>query len=123
MIEVQQAAAGSCAQLVIELPQRGRMLEFSRPLLVEPDSPLELSFDAGRSFARRVPRGLLWAFGLFLGLAAVIHPAGWVPGGPGRLRARPSRPGPAPPPDDQPISAEELDLDARGRNRHRRIGE
>ena len=112
MIEVQEAAAGSRVQLLIELPERGRMIEFARPLLVEPDSAMELSFDAAPSLARRLPHVGLWTLGIFLGWAMALYLGAFAGGRLNRLRARLNQPKPALPSDKQPVSLDDLDLDA-----------
>lgn len=114
MIEVQEAAAGSRVQLLIELPERGKMIEFTRPLLVEPDSPMEVSFDAAPLLSRRLPQGWLWTAGLFAGLAVVLYLGAFAARRFARLREWFSRPKPVAPSDDQPVSASELGLDAPG---------
>ena len=112
MIETQEAAAGSRVQLLVELPQRGRVLEFTRPLLVQPDSPLELSFDAEPPLTQRLPRGWLWTLGLFLGLAAALYLGTLTGWGIRRLRDWLNRPRTPKPADDKPVSAGELGLEA-----------
>jgi len=46
IISDQQAAAGAVVPLEIHLPARGRVLRFTRPLQVQPDSAMTIRFDA-----------------------------------------------------------------------------
>lgn len=46
IIEVQEAAVGSGVQLEVNMPLRGRMITFTRPLQVTPNAPLLVSFTA-----------------------------------------------------------------------------
>ncbi len=115
IIEMQDAAAGSRVQLLIELPERGRMIEFTRPLLVEPDSPLELSFDAKPPLSQRLfykDADKLWALGLFIGVAIALYLAAMANRLIGSLRDRLNRPKAVAMTDDRPVSAGELNLDA-----------
>jgi len=75
LIDVQELAAGSPAQLVISMPRRGRMLKFDRPLQVNPHSEMLVSFAAKRPVETRkmknVACGVGLAVGLFLALTVV----------------------------------------------------
>jgi len=69
--EVQEKAAGETVQLAINLPYRGRVLEFGRAVQVEPNTPMQVEFtakplpEAGKSEAR------WWVLGLVLGFLAL----------------------------------------------------
>ena len=48
IINAQSAAAGERVQLMVTIPARGRILEFTRPLQVDPFAEMSVSFDADR---------------------------------------------------------------------------
>ena len=67
MIQVQETAAGETVQLAVNMPLRGRVLEFTRALQVKPDTEMTVSFSAA---PRRMDDRwtLAWAVGLFASL-------------------------------------------------------
>lgn len=85
LIQVQQTAAGSRIQLMVQMPKRGRVLRFTRPLQVE--SEMVVSFDAQQQITSRLPRGVSWAAGLFLVLAMGLWLSGVVGQGMDRAAA------------------------------------
>jgi hypothetical protein len=72
IIEVQEAAAGRTTQLVIDMPLRGRMLRFNRPLQVTPNADMQVSFDAERAAPRHVATSGGTSLGVFAGLALLL---------------------------------------------------
>ncbi len=76
IIEVQEAAAGRTTQLVIDMPLRGRMLQFTRPLQITPNAEMSVRFDA-EPRSRFVAAGAGgWSAGLFAVLAAALAALG-----------------------------------------------
>ena len=68
-IEAQEQAAGATVALSVHLPLRGRALEFRRPVQIEPDSPMHVTFEAETQSTGRAGGNLLAAGGLFAGVA------------------------------------------------------
>jgi hypothetical protein len=71
IIQAQQAAQGSAAQLQITLPTCGRLLSFASPLLVDPMADMTLSFHVTSKASRRADHSLLYALAMFVGILAV----------------------------------------------------
>jgi hypothetical protein len=65
MIDMQAAAAEASAQLIINMPLRGRKVEFYRDLQVKPGSPMSVSYQAKSAADDELAPSLLWAAGLF----------------------------------------------------------
>jgi len=86
LIQTQEAAAGTPIQLVINVPLRGRRLEFNRALQVNPNTPMNVSFTASRRTQARTWLGRLYACGIFLCLFAAASAGAWA------SRKRPPRP-------------------------------
>lgn len=68
IVEMQQAAAAGGSQISVTLPARGVELSFRRPLQVETDTPMELSFRRSAAFAWKGDWLTLPALALFLAL-------------------------------------------------------
>ena len=130
MINSQRKASDNRVQLRIELPLRGRMITFTRPLLVEPDSPLELSFDVESStpiVASSTFSGISYVVVLFLAATVVLYFGQLLLNKLNRFKDALNRPKPeqpeqpeqqeqpevavtmAQPADNEPVSAEELE--------------
>ena len=71
MIEVQEAAAGQSTQLMIDMPLQGRVLEFNRPLQVNPNAEMTVRFTADAKWPETVTQRGAWAGGAF-GITAVL---------------------------------------------------
>jgi hypothetical protein len=65
MIDMQTAAAEANAQLIINMPLRGRKVEFYRDLQVNPGSPMNVSCQARSASSDELVPSLLWGAGLF----------------------------------------------------------
>ena len=87
LIETQEAAAGTATQLMIETPLKGRLLAFERPVQVEPNSDMLVTFSAKRAIPR--PVLLNWAYGAGL---CIVFTVGLTIAS--RVRRRPRRPEP-----------------------------
>jgi len=72
LIEMQERAAGTSLQLVINMPLKGKVLEFTRPLQVKPNSPMLVTFCAKRLPERDARSNWVVAAGLGLGLFLVL---------------------------------------------------
>ena len=72
LVEVQDEATGQLAQLSIDVPLRGRVLEFTRPLQVEENTPMVVAFRATSSVPMGVTRDLSWLSGVYAGFALLI---------------------------------------------------
>ncbi len=72
IIEVQEAAAGRTTQLVIDMPLRGRMLQFNRPLQVTPNTEMTVRFEVERALSPAVATAGGWSLGLFAALAVLM---------------------------------------------------
>ncbi len=83
IIEIQESATVSAAQLSIDMPLRGRVLEFRRPLQVNDYAQMSVSFDASRKVAPRAAATGAWAGGVFvvfalaLGMVTLVARHGW----------------------------------------------
>jgi hypothetical protein len=71
IIQTQEAAEGSVAQLQVNMPYSGRVLRFDSPLQVEPEAEMTVAFRAKSPRIRRVDPSLAGALGLFAGLLVV----------------------------------------------------
>ncbi len=93
LIEIQQEASNQAFQLAIDMPLRGRVLEFTRPLQVKESAPMNVSFVADPPLTRAVSRELPWLAGLVAGLSVVLLLGGWAmrrwPDVRDRLKAKP----------------------------------
>ncbi len=82
IIEVQEAAVGGMVQLAINMPLRGRAFNFTRPLQVEPNAAMRLSFDVRAGRGRAAAAGWGWTAGLGVGLVVLFWLAtalaGWI---------------------------------------------
>jgi hypothetical protein len=66
LIEMQETAAGTEAQIDVAVPLRGRVLDFTRPLQVNPGAEMAVAFTASPADAGERPRGgWMWAAGVF----------------------------------------------------------
>jgi hypothetical protein len=72
LIQMQEMAAGSRAQLTINVPLRGRQIELQRVLQVKPNSDMLVSFDASREVPPRTRKSATWAAGLAVGLFVLL---------------------------------------------------
>ena len=68
MIEMQEAAAGATVQLMINMPLRGRRVEYTRPLQVKPNTPMEVSFVGKTAAMLDLKENSTWALKLFIAL-------------------------------------------------------
>jgi len=71
IIQAQEAAEGSLAQLQITMPLRGQVLRFDSPLQVEPAAEMSVSFSAQRHTIGRLDPSVGYGLGLFVGLLIV----------------------------------------------------
>lgn len=71
IIEAQEAAEGSVAQLQIAMPFSGKLLRFDSPLQVEPDGEMVVAFEAQRQRLGRFNADVGASLGLFAGLLVV----------------------------------------------------
>ncbi len=111
IIQTQQAAQGSAAQLLITLPTCGQLLSFSSPLLVDPMADMTIAFSASPKARPHADRSVGYAFALFVGLMIVgvgqhrlVH---WTVTAQSVVQTREPLPPPLPDNDD-PVSSEEL---------------
>ncbi|MBL7152702.1 MAG: hypothetical protein ISS79_03230 [Phycisphaerae bacterium] len=116
IIQAQEAAEGSVAQLQITMPFGGKMLRFDSPLQVEPEAVMAVMFRAKRQRISRLDPSLWYSLSLFACLLAVGGGIGFVRRRWQRLHEiltpapRPKQPT-APTEPDEPsgqVSAEEL---------------
>ena len=70
IIQAQDAAEGSVAQLEIAMPFSGKMLRFDSPLQVEPDAAMAVMFRAKQQRIGPVDPGILYGVGILAGLLA-----------------------------------------------------
>jgi hypothetical protein len=78
IIQTQEAAEGSVAQLQIALPFRGKMLRFDSPLQVEPKAAMAVTFRAKPRRLQHLDPSDGYALGLFTGLLAACAGIGFV---------------------------------------------
>ena len=71
IIQTQQAAQGSAAQLQITLPTCGQLLSFSSPLLVDPMADMTIAFHAAAKASHRTDHSSVYACAIFAGLVMV----------------------------------------------------
>jgi hypothetical protein len=71
IIQAQEAAEGSLAQLEITMPLRGQVLRFDSPLQVEPSADMTVSFKAQQHSIGRLDPSIAYGVGLFAGLLTV----------------------------------------------------
>ncbi len=72
IIAAQDAAAGLAVPLTVNLPARGRVLQFTRPLQVKPDSEMTVSFEAKRNMPAEVTSAAMSGGVLFIAMLIVI---------------------------------------------------
>jgi len=72
LVEMQEEAARSELQLMINVPLRGRVIELKRPLQVKPNTPMAVSFKAKPETPARVKRNWLFAAVLAVLLALIF---------------------------------------------------
>ncbi len=87
IIETQKAAAGTPLHLIINMPVRGRVLEFKRPLQVKPGSDMLVSFAAKETMPTAVKRGWGWAAGLFVMVVLLLSACPYAETGWSRVTA------------------------------------
>jgi len=68
IIQAQEAAEGSVAQLEIAMPFSGKMLRFDSPLQVEPEAAMAVMFRARERRMGRFDPGILYGVGILAGL-------------------------------------------------------
>ncbi len=78
IIQTQEAAEGSVAQLQITMPFCGKMLRFDSPLQVEPKAEMAVTFRARPQRIRRLDPSAWYGLCLFAGLLAVGGGSGFV---------------------------------------------
>jgi hypothetical protein len=71
IIQAQEAAEGSLAQLQITMPLRGQVLRFDSPLQVEPAAEMSVTFNAQRHAISGLDPSIGFGLGLFVGLLIV----------------------------------------------------
>jgi hypothetical protein len=111
IIQTQQAAQGSAAQLQITLPTCGQLLSFSSPLLVDPMADMTIAFNAGHKDGHRTDRSLVCALVIFVGLMSAgfgsTRLTQWsVTANSTAQKTKPAEH--APRDNDKPVSSEEL---------------
>lgn len=122
IIQTQEAAEGSVAQLQITMPFSGKILRFDSPLQVEPKALMAVTFRASPQRIRQLDPSLWYGLSLFASLLVLGSGIGFVrrrwdrlyeiltpPARPDKPiePAEPAEPGDSDEPDDQ-VSAEEL---------------
>ena len=111
IIQTQQAAQGSAAQLQITLPACGQLLSFSSPLLVDPMADMTIAFDAEVKARHRADPSPVYAFAVFAGLVMLglgsTRLSRWAVAARHAVQVPPSDE-PAPLDDDDSVSSEEL---------------
>ncbi|MAE64447.1 MAG: hypothetical protein CMJ18_09270, partial [Phycisphaeraceae bacterium] len=65
VVGIQEAAAPASAQLVVNMPLRGRVLEFNRPIQVAAQAPMRIAFRAKRPVTAGSRSTFGWLGGLF----------------------------------------------------------
>lgn len=80
IMQAQEAAEASVAQLQVTMPVCGKMLQFTSPLQVEPQSAMTVTFEAQRPRLARVDSSLIYGLGFFIGLAVVGSVVGFFRG-------------------------------------------
>ena len=65
-----EASAG--ALLAVNVPVRGYTIDMDRPVQVQPNAEMEVSFEATPETPPRLKRSLLWAGGLFVLVLALL---------------------------------------------------
>lgn len=116
IIQAQEAAEASVAQLQVTMPICGRLLCFDSPLQVEPQAAMTVAFHAARRRTDGLDSGLRHGVVLFVGLLAAGGGAGFVRRRWSRLHemltpaSRPSASTESTPANDAngPVSADEL---------------
>ena len=119
IIQTQEAAEGSVAQLQITMPFSGKILRFDSPLQVEPKALMAVTFRAAPQRMRRLDPSVWYGLSLFAALLALGSGIGFVRRRWDRLHeilTPPARPEPAkgetepaePTEPDGQVSAEEL---------------
>jgi len=78
IIQTQEAAEGSVAQLQITMPFCGKLLRFDSPLQVEPKAVMAVTFRARPQRIRHLDPSSWYGLGLFAGLLAVGSGIGFV---------------------------------------------
>lgn len=78
LIDIQEEASGQAVQLAIDLPLRGRVLEFTRPLQVKENAPMSVGFAASQPVPASVSRDLPWVAGMFAVLSTILLAGGWM---------------------------------------------
>ena len=78
IIQTQEAAEGSVAQLQITMPFCGKMLRFDSPLQVEPKAEMAVTFRARPQRIRHLDPSAWYGLGLFAGLLVVGGGIGFV---------------------------------------------
>ncbi|MFO7820958.1 MAG: MerC domain-containing protein [Lentisphaeria bacterium] len=68
LLENQEAAVSSMAQFAIALPVRGRLLRFKRPLQVEVNAPMKVSFEATPTASRIAGPNWGWVVAPLVGI-------------------------------------------------------
>lgn len=71
IIEAQDAAVGNAVQLVVNMPLRGRVLNFTRPLQVKPNAPMLVTFEVEAKRAAQVA-GWVWTAALAAAVCAFL---------------------------------------------------
>jgi len=106
IMQAQEAAEASVAQLQVTMPVCGKLLPFSSPLQVEPQTAMTVTFQAEKPALAQVDGGLAYGLGLFAGLALAGGAIGFIRRRWDRLHAiltpasRESEPVETTPPDD-----------------------
>jgi len=109
LIDNQDKAAGTALQLIVNTPLKGRMLEFTRPLQVKPNSAMVVTFSAKQITEPQTKRNWLFVAGLVAGLWVVLSVCARVKAK--RLAARPAAPKPIPPEPEAPEAPAQADAD------------
>ncbi len=68
IVDAQQAITGAPVALAVSIPFRGRMIEFTRAIQVEPDAAMHVSFTAATPRVARLDTPPVWAAAVFVAL-------------------------------------------------------
>jgi len=113
IIQAQEAAEGSLAQLQITMPLRGQVLRFDSPLQVESSADMTVTFKAQRHSIGQLDPSIAYGVGLFAGLLTVSAVFGLVRSRWERLHEI-LRPAPAPVPSDASSPLSDTDDESNG---------
>ena len=76
LVEAQEATGATHAALAVSMPTRGQVVELRRAILVEPNAPLAVSFEAATPWTGWLAGGRGWAVAVFAVTAVLATAAG-----------------------------------------------